>query len=207
MKFKNMNLPNKLTTMRMILVPVMIVLFVLHLIYLETSFCDVAIYNDLTVLNIVMTVVFLLASITDYLDGHIARKRKIVSDYGKMMDPLADKLLVNTTMMAMMVCNMYQRGFIWMSVIAISLSIITIARDIFIDALRMQSLKKNVVVPANIYGKIKTATLMPGIVFLLLGGTHYIIYLIGLILVTIGGIFAIISGIKYFMNLKQYIGD
>ena len=213
MKFKEMNLPNKLTTIRMACVPLMLVLFILYMLYSRLNVpCDYTIFaidahRYLNVTHILMAVLFAFASITDFVDGHLARKNNIVSDYGKLMDPLADKLLVNTTIICMMVSGMYlaQPGAEILAIVSIFCSILVIARDIFVDALRMQALKKNAVVAASIWGKLKTATLMPGIIFMLLGSLNIVIYLIGISLMAIGGIFALIGGIKYFISLSKYI--
>ena len=216
MKFKEMNLPNKLTTIRMFCVPFMVVLFVLFLLHNNYNVpCDYkVVYSDVTsitvslsVCQIVMVVLFAFASITDFVDGHLARKHNIVSDYGKLMDPLADKLLVNTTIICMLASSMYvlngEAGIL--SLISIIASVVVIARDIFVDALRMQALKKNAVVPATIWGKMKTATLMPGIMVLLLGSLSPILFILGLILMTLGGVFALIGGVKYYIDLSKYI--
>lgn len=218
MKFKNMNLPNKLTTIRMFCVPLMVVLFVLYILNNTLNIpCDYMIiknYNDslsssLSICQIVMAVLFAFASITDFVDGYLARKNNLVSDYGKLMDPLADKLLVNTTIIFMMVSGMYNiyNGVEVLYIFAIVFSIIIIIRDMFVDALRMQALKKDVVVSASIWGKLKTATLMPAIVVLLFGSLNLIIYIIGLILMILGGLFALIGGIKYYLSLAKYIEE
>lgn len=218
MKFKEMNLPNKLTTIRMFCVPLMIVLFVLFMLNKSLDInCDYmiienhsnSISSSLSLCQIIMAVLFMFASITDYIDGHLARKNNIVSDYGKLMDPLADKLLVNTTIIFMLASGMYSvhNGLSILAIIAMVFSIIIVVRDIFVDALRMQALKKDVVVSASIWGKLKTATLMPSVVILLLGSLNIAIYIIGLCLMILGGIFAIIGGIKYYLSLEKYIGD
>lgn len=218
MKFKDMNTPNKLTTIRMFCVPLMIVLFVLFVLNNTLDVpCDLMLVEDhsgslsttLSLCQVLMAVLFAFASITDFVDGHLARKYNLVSDYGKLMDPLADKLLVNTTLIAMLATNMFfvHKGAEVLSIIALFFAIVVVARDIFVDALRMQALKKNVVVPATIWGKLKTATLMPGIVILLFGSLNVIIFLIGLIFITLGGLFALIGGIKYYIDLSKYIGD
>ena len=216
MKFKEMNLPNKLTTIRMACVPLMLVLFILYMLYSRLNVpCDYTIFaidahRYLNVTHILMAILFAFASITDFVDGHLARKNNIVSDYGKLMDPLADKLLVNTTIVSMMACGMYLIGsssFLPLEILAMVASIVVIARDIFVDALRMQALKKNAVVAASIWGKVKTATLMPGVVIMILGSFHMVVYAIGLTLISIGGIVALIGGIKYFVSLRQYIGE
>lgn len=228
MKFKEMNLPNKLTTIRMWCVPLVIVLFALFLLNRAGIItCDVYLYNSyndcvssyclvskvsetyfLTLNQLLIAIIFIFASITDFVDGHLARKNNLISDYGKLMDPLADKLLVNTTLICMLMSKMFlfnSEIVTTYNLIAMIFAVLTIARDFFVDALRMQALKKNAVVPASIYGKLKTATLMPGIAILLFGSANFIIYCIGLLLVTLGGLFALIGGIKYFNSLKQYI--
>lgn len=216
MKFKEMNLPNKLTTIRMICVPIVIILFVFTNLYKRLNVpVDLKLFYQsdssyLTLDQLLIVVIFAFASITDYFDGKIARKNNLVSEYGKLMDPLADKLLVNTTIILMFASSMYFIGsesFIPFEIFAITLSVLTIARDIFVDALRMQALKKGKVVAASIWGKLKTATLMPGIVILLLGSIHPIIFATGLALMSIGSIFAIIGGIVYFNEMKEFINE
>ena len=211
MKFKNMNLPNRLTTLRMYCVPFMMVLFILYMLSIFAHLpCDLILYQDFTLLQLIMMIVFICASITDFIDGHLARKRNLVTDYGKLMDPLADKLLVNTTLIGMLTTQMFlkeNKPWIVLEIIAITMAIIVIARDIFVDALRMQALKKNAVVAANIWGKAKTATLMPGIIFLFLGGLHEILFVIGLIFITLGGVFALIGFVKYYLEIAKYINE
>ena len=214
MKFKNMNLPNKLTTIRMFCVPLMVVLFILFMLNNILNIpTDYIVYKNesgfISICQIIMVILFAFASITDFVDGHLARKHNLVSDYGKLMDPLADKLLVNTTIISMMVSKMYfiYSGVEIISIIAVFFSIIVVIRDIFVDALRMQALKKDVVVAASIWGKLKTATLMPAIVILLLGSINIFVFLIGLILMILGGLFALIGGIKYYISLSKYIEE
>lgn len=210
MKFSEMNVPNKLTTIRMFCVPLMLVLFIIHLLFLHTNIsCDMFLLNRLSLIQLFMLLVFVVASITDFVDGHIARKYNLVTDYGKLMDPLADKLLVNTTLICLLAMNTFfqYQNLMGLEILACFFSILVIARDIFVDALRMQALRKNIVVPAKIFGKLKTATLMPGIALLIISGIHVSIFIIGLILIILGGIFALISGISYYNSMKQYIGD
>lgn len=215
MKFKDMNLPNKLTTIRMICVPVVVVLFVLFLLYKTLNVpCDYLLIGQgecvLTINQIIIAIIFALASITDFVDGYIARKQKIVSDYGKLMDPLADKLLVNTTILFLLATgsfNIGQPSFKAFEIFAMVMAILVLIRDVFVDALRMQALKKQVVVAASIWGKLKTATLMPAIVCIIIGGLHPVIYAIGLALISLGGFFALVGGIKYFAEMYKYIGE
>lgn len=211
MKFKEMNLPNKLTTIRMICVPIVILLFILHMLYIVFDIpTDVAIINQeksfLTLDQMLIFILFVGASITDYIDGHLARKNNIVSDYGKMMDPLADKLLVNTTMIGLAGFGFFNHSQMgdFSNVIAIVLTVVVLLvvfRDFFVDSLRMQSVKNGVVVPASRFGKYKTATLMPGIACLLIGSAHVVIFGIGAVLLLLGGVFAIIGGIQYYLSI------
>lgn len=211
MKFKEMNLPNKLTTIRMFCVPVMLILFLLEGLFIYGHLkCDILLVNDFTLLQLIMMIIFIFASITDYVDGHLARKNNIVSDYGKLMDPLADKLLVNSTIICLLAFGFMLRlgnGWLYFEIIVMILSVLVIARDFFVDALRLQALKSNAVIPASFIGKMKTATLMPGLVCLLFGGIWIGIYVIGLILVALGAIFGLIGGFKYFKDLKEYIKE
>jgi len=214
MKFKEMNLPNKLTTIRMFCVPIVIVLFALFLLNkYEILACDVYLFNIdgnyLTLLQVIITVLFVFASITDFVDGFIARRFGLVSDYGKLMDPLADKLLVNSTLVCMIASSMFipKEGMNFQTIILLILVVISLGRDIFVDALRMQAVKKEVVVPANLWGKLKTATLMPGVAITICGSIHPIVYYVGIVLVGLGTIYSIIGGFNYFSHLKKYIGE
>lgn len=222
MKFKEQNLPNKLTILRMIAVPIVIMLFVLYILnarfniptnvilfeYVHNDYPTIT-FIQINLLEILIMLLVVAASITDLFDGKIARKRNIVSEYGMLMDPLADKLLVNTTLILMYVAGMFTiRGENYLKIIGTIVeicSVLVIARDFFVDGLRGQALKKGVVVPASIWGKLKTATLMPGLCTLICGSFHVIIYIAGLLMVFAGTIFAIISGVKYYKQMKIYI--
>ena len=212
MKFKEMNLPNKLTTIRMICVPVVVILFILHMLYVMFNLpTDISLFTSkkldyLTLDQILILIIFAGASITDYIDGHLARKNNIVSDFGKMMDPLADKLLVNTTLICLASFGFLHQSRVGdfangLSIILIIMVVLVIFRDFFVDSLRMQSIKNGVVVPASKMGKFKTATLMPGIAFLIVGSANVVIFWIGAILLILGGIFAVIGGVQYYLSI------
>ncbi|MBR1884307.1 MAG: CDP-diacylglycerol--glycerol-3-phosphate 3-phosphatidyltransferase [Clostridia bacterium] len=144
--FRNLNLPNKLTVFRIALVPVFIIVMALASI------------QELKWLSFVALGVYIIASLTDFIDGKIARSRNLITDFGKVMDPLADKVLVST-------------GFIMLTFLGIVpgwMVAVIIARDFFIDGLRMLAIMRNKVVPANFIGKIKTFFEMVTIVLLLL---------------------------------------
>lgn len=208
MKFQKMNLPNKLTTIRMWCVPLVIVLFTFYGLkqYFDLP-TDYLLGKHFTLMQIFIVLVFAFASITDFLDGNIARKNHLVSDFGKIMDPLADKLLVNITLICLIafhITTYYSKG---LGIVGNVVILIIIARDLFVDALRMQALKKGVVSPAKIWGKLKTATLMPGIIFALIGTIHPILYYIGMTCIILGGVFALIGGVDYYKEMAPYFEE
>ncbi len=225
MKFKDMNTPNKLTTIRMICVPVVIVLFILYALHLSLDIpCDYAFISykagSLTITQLLIFILFVGASITDFIDGNLARKNNIVTDYGKIMDPLADKLLVNSSLVCLAVfgfCFPYvipNADKVWMlktmsvlRVVLLFIIVLVIFRDFFVDSLRMQSVKNGVVVPASKWGKFKTATLMPGIAFLILGSLHFVLFILGAVLLILGGIFACISGVQYYLSIMPTLDN
>ena len=126
-----MNLPNKLTTMRIILVPVVVVL----LLAFDGTWSDIA-----------AAAVYLIAAITDLFDGKIARKYNLVTNFGKFMDPLADKLLVCSTLVCMVALG---RAPAWAV-------IIILAREFAISGFRLIAVERGVVIAAGWSGKIKT---------------------------------------------------
>ena len=207
MKFKEMNLPNKLTNIRMWCVPIVILLFALYAMHNIFALPTDYVFDfKVSIVQILIFVVFVSASITDFLDGYIARKNNLVSDYGKIMDPLADKLLVNITLICLASFNFLSYNKVIMLVSSLIILVI-IARDMFVDALRMQALKKGVVSPAKVWGKLKTATLMPGIAITILGSINPVLYYIGTILIILGGIFALIGGINYAKEMMPYFDE
>ena len=130
-----MNLPNKLTIARVIMIP-------FFLVFLMTDFFEAARYVALAI--------FIIASLTDMLDGKIARKYNLVTNSGKFMDPLADKLLVCSAMIA----------FTGMGIMPAWIVIIIIAREFIISGFRLIAAEKNVVIAAGMSGKIKTTVQM-----------------------------------------------
>ncbi|MBQ6409990.1 CDP-diacylglycerol--glycerol-3-phosphate 3-phosphatidyltransferase [Candidatus Saccharibacteria bacterium] len=137
-----MNLPTALTVLRIILVaPVMVLIFM-----------------DNLPAQIATIVCFSLAAITDKIDGHLARKNKQVTDFGAFLDPLADKMLINLTFLALVVLNIMP---LWMFAVIL-------IRDFAVDGMRMMAAKKGTVIPANIFGKLKTTIQMITIITILL---------------------------------------
>ena len=167
-----MNTPTKITFARIIAIVLMIItLFVLSVI---PNWQTIEIPT--TGINLVFLIIFaffVLASFTDYLDGHLARKNNQVTDLGKFLDPVADKLLINSLVIFLIAPSIFapyipgalnQVGFnVWCA-------IILVARDIVVDALRFIAASKGKVISANIFGKLKTVLEMVAIGVVLLNG-------------------------------------
>ncbi len=181
-----MNLPNKLTLARVILVPIFV-------FFLLTDFVPFS--------PVIALVIFIAASITDALDGHIARKNNLITNFGKFLDPLADKVLVVSALLCFV-----ELGFI--SSVPV---IIIVAREFMVSGLRLVTANEGVVVPAGIWGKLKTAFTMVTIVVILgLLCIHPLIYtLVGIIitqiLIWISTALTVISGGQYLKAYWKYI--
>lgn len=166
-----MNLPNRITISRIILIFGMIIaMFVLAFI---PDLQVMTIGNSgINLVYLIFTCIFIIAAFTDMLDGKIARKFNLVTDFGKFLDPIADKLLNDATMIFLLVPQAYalptQRHSATMLTVLAVCVILMIARDLVVDALRLIAVKKNIVIAANIFGKAKTVLQMVAIPMLLL---------------------------------------
>ena len=176
-----MNLPNKLTILRILLIPV----FVFFLMFDNSS------------IRIIPLIIFIAASLTDTLDGNIARKYNLITDFGKFMDPLADKLLVSSALMC----------FVEMNYISAWIVIIIIGREFLISGFRTLAASKNVTIAANKWGKIKTVFQMVLIIVILLDYARPIQLINKLInpLIIITVLLTLISAITYLVNNRNVI--
>ncbi len=154
----------------------MIVILLTIVAMVVLSFLNINISFDIcnTSINLIYLIfcgVFILAAFTDFLDGHIARKHNLVTDFGKFLDPIADKLLNDVMMIFLLVPQVYapnQRSDKTMLTLLMVCVMIMIARDLIVDGIRLVAVKKGEVIAANIFGKIKTVLQMVAIPFLLL---------------------------------------
>ena len=178
-----MNLPNKLTLLRILLIPVFVAL-------VEIDFAGHYLWA---------VAVFAIASFTDYLDGHLARKWGLVTDFGKFADPLADKILTTTA-----IIYLVQMGLCHPVVL-----IIIIAREFAVSGVRMiaAGAPGGKVIAANMWGKVKTVLQMVSIivVFVLLGLGVPATALVAHILMWAVGAVTLISGVQYLWGNRQYI--
>ena len=193
-----MNLPNKLTILRIILVPIVCLVWLFPYQQFDISIGYFTIFGvTVSYLNIIVLAIFCIASFTDFLDGQIARKKNLVTTFGKFADPIADKLLVNM----MLVLLSYKH------MIPVIPVILMILRDIVVDGCRMIAAQRGDVVSAGILGKLKTAFQMFTIIFVMLNNLPFeIIHLpISDILVWFTSFISVMGGYSYFMQVKKYI--
>ena len=204
-----MNTPTKITFSRIIAIVLMIVaLFVLWIIgRVNPDFVIPNIGNGgINWLYFGLFIFFLIACFTDYLDGYLARKNNQVTDLGKFLDPVADKLLINSLVIFLIVPASYTRGQMDFSIWC---AIILVARDIVVDALRFIAAQKNVVIAANIFGKVKTVLEMVAVALVLLNGWPFIYFdhswpvRIADIFVYLATAASLLSGIIYVVQNKD----
>ncbi len=194
-----MNIPTKITTARIVLV-VALLSFLLVVDFIPDF---QPIYfgpnNSINLVYLIAMIVFAIASMTDFLDGYLARKWHQVTDLGKFLDPVADKLLVNSILIYLLVSRF---GNMSIPVFAV---IVMIARDLVVDALRFVAASKGIVLAANIFGKLKTVFQMVAIPVVLLNGWPFSYFdmgwnpylRIGNILIYIATAMSLLSGIIY----------
>ena len=193
-----MNLPNKLSLLRIFLIPVIIVLQIIESINFANNVLRNELFLGVTLGNLIILVVFCIASFTDYLDGHIARKYNLITDFGKFIDPLADKLLVCSTLIYLIQIGRLD----FFNVSFAFLVTIIIAREFAVTGLRLiAASKKGEVIAAKMLGKMKTVSQMIAIIVLLLNS--FSISIIGFILILVATLLTLISGIDYFIKGKD----
>ena len=196
---KKMNLPNKITVARIILSVVLLIFLMIPWDQMGVSFPIYTVAGKIVMdlKYIIAGVVFMLASLTDFLDGSIARKRNLVTDFGKVMDAIADKLLVNGLLIILAF-----EGFI-----SVAIPVIIITRDTFVDSIKMASGSKGKVVAASIAGKVKTVCMMVGLTLLLFYNLPFEIFSIpvDMILIYLATVLSVLSGCEYYYNAKDLI--
>lgn len=171
------NLPTILTLSRIVLIPVFVIVVYQH------PFWGAAVFG--------------IASITDFLDGYLARRSGQVTKFGIILDPLADKFLIIS---ALVVLVDMERLSAW-------IAIVIIVREFFVTGLRVVALSKDIVIPAEMGGKLKTTTQIIAVLCLILGGSIFDIdlYDIGIIFVWAALVLSVISGIQYTVSFWKKI--
>lgn len=198
-KKKGMNLPNKITCARLIIAAILLVILVLPW---DQMGVDWPVYNvygtvNANLLYLIAGGLFLIGSVSDFLDGYIARKYNLVTDFGKVTDAIADKVLVNGVLVILAVN----------SFIPLVVPVIIITRDIVVDAIKMQSGKKGKVVAASWPGKIKTICMMIGLtlVFFYNMPFEFINIRVDLFLLYFACIMAVVSAVEYYVLNKKIL--
>lgn len=169
-----MNLPNKLTFARILMVPVFIGVLV----------------SSMEGARLIAVGIFVLASLTDFLDGYLARKYGLITDLGKLMDPIADKILVTAALV----------GLVQMGRITIWPVILILAREFMITSFRSLAAYKGSVIAASAWGKVKTVTQMIAIILLLLTNS-----VLADIILWISVVLTVISAMDYIIKNKNVI--
>jgi CDP-diacylglycerol--glycerol-3-phosphate 3-phosphatidyltransferase len=174
-----LNVPNVLTVLRILLVPVLVVALTT-----ETENGDT-----------IAAIVFALASLTDGLDGYIARSRKSITTFGKVMDPIADKMLITAALIALVSLD---RLAAWVAMVIV-------AREFAVSSLRVAAAAEGAIIPASVLGKIKTV-IQVGAVMALIAATDphatWVDVLVGAMVVA-----TVVSGVDYFLNVRREIED
>lgn len=185
------NLPNRLTMFRVVLIP--IIIFSMYAVLVQY---DWAIAHT-KLLNYVAAWTFVAASITDFLDGFIARKKNIVTVFGSFLDPIADKFLVISALIMLQAMNR----------VHVLVVLILVLREMYITALRLLAMEKGISVPVGTLGKWKTATQMVGIPFLMANDVFLGINMtmLGTIAIYLASIFSLYSAGEYSFGLIRKI--
>lgn len=198
-----MNLPNKLSIFRIVLVVILVILPYINAL-------DIPVLG-IPLLNILLAIVFLIGAITDFIDGKIARKQELITDLGKFLDPLADKILVLSALVILVELGKIQS---W-------IPIVVLTREFAVSGYRLiASSKEGKVIAASIWGKVKTTTQMIAIIFLLIDinpifsfisseiGLFWQIFNgIGSIMMIISVIATVFSGWDYLKHMKDFIKE
>ena len=198
---KKMNLPNKITMARIFLTIVLIVLLLFPFEKAGISFTKLFINESLVidVKYLIAGVLFVIASLTDFLDGHIARKYNLVTDFGKMTDAIADKMLVNSVLIILAT----------QGIISAAIPVIIVTRDTAVDVIKMIAGNNGKVVAAIKSGKIKTACMMTGITLTLFYNLPFELIGHGLdiatVLLLVATVLSVYSGIQYYNLNKNLI--
>lgn len=183
-----MNIPNKLTVLRVILVPIFMALYLIpsHVAFSIFSF-------EVTYGRLLAVIIFILASVTDWADGHIARKNGLVTNFGKFMDPLADKLLITGAL-----CCLLSDGTVNVVIVMIIL-----AREFIVTGLRLVAASEGIVIAAGMLGKIKTTIQMITVIAAVIFGKNLavdILFWISAFITALSGVQYIIDNRKVFEN-------
>ena len=193
-----MNLPNRITILRLIFVPLIVFMSLFPFAQFNIVFGHINVsFVTLSIQNIIILVLFMLASITDFLDGYFARKLNQITTFGKFFDPIADKLLVNTLFILLAV----------QGVLPVLAVLLMIWRDTIVEAVRMITARSGVTIAAQFLGKLKTVAQIITLVLYLLNNLPFeLIHLpIHELMLWFTVSISLLSGVSYFLQSKSII--
>lgn len=192
-----MNLPNKITVSRIILSIIVLILMVFPFYQIGIEWPTYLVMGRINVnlKYLICAILFIIASATDFLDGYLARKNNQVTDFGKVMDAIADKILVNGILIVLAV-----DGYI-----SAIIPVVIITRDTFVDSIKMVAGQGGHAVGASIAGKIKTICMMVGVSLMLLYNMPFEFINLPLAdgLIILATILSVVSGVQYYYNHKE----
>ncbi len=204
-----MNLPNKITTFRMVMVIALVIIMLFP--YQDVGANIPMVFGEVNAIYFTALILFVVAALSDAFDGYFARKLNLVTNLGKFLDPIADKLLVNSLLIILLVPQVILGEDTTQMQIHILAVVLMIGRDLIVDALRLVAANQNKVLAANIGGKIKTVLQMVAIPAVLLNNWpfSYITTTINIaeILVWLATAASVISGIIYLVQNRYVLKE
>ena len=196
-----MNVPNKITICIIMLSILLLIIMIFPVDKVGINFPEFQIAGKLVIDSkyIICGIIFLIASLTDFLDGYLARKYNMVTDIGKVMDAIADKILVNGVLILLAT-----EGYISPIV-----PVVIVSRDIVVDSIKMVAGQKSGAVGASMAGKIKTACMLVGITLLFFYDLPFSLINVypAKAIIMIATVLSVISGIQYYVKNKKYLFD
>ncbi len=194
-----MNLPNKLSILRIVMIPFFVACYFVPIAYMP----------------LIAVAIFILAAFTDFLDGYIARKYNLVSDLGKLLDPIADKILITTALFIVVATNPLGGNY---HIFLACCGAVILARELLISAVRQIATTKGIVIQANIWGKIKTVVqdiALPILIILQCWQygydattvLHSVVWWGAMVMMSLATVLTIISGIIYLVTNRQVFSE
>ncbi|MDR2822535.1 MAG: CDP-diacylglycerol--glycerol-3-phosphate 3-phosphatidyltransferase [Acholeplasmatales bacterium] len=195
-----MTIANKITLFRFALIPIMTII-----IYVEPLNETLSFFNSISIKQLVLGILFIIGSFSDFLDGYLARKLNQVTTFGKFLDPIADKVLV---ILALLYLNNEATSFVPLFVV-----VIVVLREFIVTAVRLVTAEKGIVISASIFGKIKTVTQMVAIILLFFNdfgikpfySSDFISLSLGSIILYVSVVAVILSGYDYVYKSRKYL--
>ena len=193
-------LATKITIARILLIIPTVIVYVLGMVFSAN-------YAAYVALMTVACFLFIVLCATDFVDGHIARKTGTVSDLGKFLDPIADKVVVVIMLFLVIAHRAGLEVFPYNTLVISLCGGLILSRELIVGAFRSIAAKKGLVLAADIYGKVKTVLLDISLAFLIMAGVHEVIGWMGTIVYYAGAVMTVVSGLNYILKNKSVLVD